>query len=154
MLISSLTTSAQDEPVCPNVHLSDTISSGPNQSPRLFASPSLSADLVATGGTMRSSYEFTENYDRYSNLSASHVGTTFSDYISKSNSSPCVCKAINMIEGCLPAPNQAPRIHVEQPKNIVLSSYRTDADNSVCPVANFGVLYLIVHLRKLCLRIL
>ena len=44
----------------------------------------------------------------------------------------CVCKAINMIEGCLPASNQ------EQPKNIVLSSYRTDADNSVCPVADFG----------------
>ena len=37
-----------------------------------------------------------------------------------------------MIEGCLPAPNQ------EQPKNIVLSSYRTDADNSVGPVADFG----------------
>ena len=43
-----------------------------------------------------------------------------------------------MIEGCLPAPNQVPRIHVEQPKNIVLSSHWTDADNSVCPVANFG----------------
>ena len=138
MPVSNLTPSAQDEPVCPNVHLSDTISSGPNQAPRLFASPSLSADLVATGGTMRSSYEVTENCDRYSNLSASHVGTTFSDYISKSNSSPCICKAINMIEGCLPAPNQVPRIYVEQPKNIVLSSYRTDADNSVCPVANFG----------------
>ena len=43
-----------------------------------------------------------------------------------------------MIEGCLPAPNQAPRIHVEQSKNIVLSSHRTNADNSFCPVANFG----------------
>ena len=77
MPVSNLTPSAQDEPVCPNVHLSDTISSGLNQAPRLFASPSLSADLVATGGTIRSSYEVTENYDRYSNLSASHVGTTF-----------------------------------------------------------------------------
>ena len=47
MPVSNLTPSAQDEPVCPNVHLSDTISSGPNQAPRLFASPSLSADLVA-----------------------------------------------------------------------------------------------------------
>ena len=132
MPISNLTPSAQDEPVCPNVHLSDTISSGPNQASRLFASPSLSADLVATGSTMRSSYEVTENYDRYSNLSPSHVSNTFSDYISKSNSGPCVYKAINMIEGCLPAPNQ------KQPKNIVLSSYWTDADNSVCPVADFG----------------
>ena len=138
MSVSNLTPSTQDEPVCPNVHLSDTISSGLNQAPRLFASPSLSADLVATGGTMRSSYEVTENYDRYSNLSASHVSTPCSDYISKSNSSLRICKAINMIEGCLPAPNQAPRIHVEQPKNIVLSSHRTDVDNSVCPVANFG----------------
>ena len=102
---------------------------------------------------MRSSNGATENYDRYSNLSASHVGTTFFDYISKSNSSPYVCKAINMIEGCLPAPNQAPRIHVEQPKNIVLSSHRTDVDNSVFLLLILGVLYLIVHLRKLCLRI-
>ena len=136
--VSNLTPSAQDEPVCPIVQWSGTISSGPNQAPRLFASTSLSADLVATGGTMQSSNGGTENYDRYSNLSASHVGTTSSDYISKSNSSPCVCKAINMIEGFLPAPNQAPGIHVEQSRNIVLSSHRTDADNSVRPVANFG----------------
>ena len=88
MPVSNLTPSAQDEPVCPIVHLSGTISSGPNQAPCLFASPSLSADLVATGGTMQSSNGVTENYDRYSNLSASHDGTTSSDYISKSNLSP------------------------------------------------------------------
>ena len=99
MPVSNLTLSAQDELVCPIVHLSGTISSAPNQAPRLFASPSLSADLVATGGTIPSSNGVIENYDRYSNLSASHVGTTSSHYISKSNSSPCVCKAINMIEG-------------------------------------------------------
>ena len=138
MPVSKQTPSAQDEPVCLIVHLSGTISSGPNQAARLFASPSLIADLAATGDTMRSSNGVTENYDRYSSLSSSHADTTFSDFISESNSNPCVCKAINMIEGCLPALNQAPRIHEEQSKNIVLSSHRTDADNSLCSVANFG----------------
>ena len=105
--VSNLTPSAHDESVCPIVHLSGTISSGRNQAARLIASPPLSANLVATGSTMQSSDGVTENYERHSYLSASHVDTTFADYISESNSSPCVCKAINMIEGCLPVLNQA-----------------------------------------------
>ena len=73
----------------------------------------------------------TESYDRYPNLSASYVDTTFPDYISESNSSPCAYKAIKMIEGCLAVLNQATSIHEEHSDNIVLSSCRTAADNSV-----------------------
>ena len=54
----------------------------------------------------------------------------------ESNSSLCACKAIDMIEGCLPVLNQVPSIHENHSSNIVLSSHRTDADNSVGPFAN------------------
>ena len=93
--------------------MSGTIPCGPHQEAHLNAFPSRSADLVATGGAIRSINGITESYDRYPNLSASYFDTTFSDYISESNSSPCACKAINMIEGCLPVLNQAPSVHEE-----------------------------------------
>ena len=122
--------------VCPIVHLSDSIPCGPHQAACLIASPFGSGDLVATGGTIRSINGVTESYDRYPNFSASYVDTTFSDYISENNSSPCACRAINMIEGHMQVLNQAPSIHEEHSNNIVVSSHRTDADNSVLPIAN------------------
>ena len=137
MPVSNLSPSAHDEQsndallvcpwtdakksVCPIVDLSCTIPCGPYQAAHLIASPCRNADLVVTGSTIGNINGATKSYDRCPNLSASYADTTFSYYISERNSSSCICKAINMIEGYMPVLNLASDIHEEHSNNTVLS---------------------------------
>ena len=97
---------------------------------QLIASPSRSADRVATGvfGVLM---ELQKAMIDTQTFQHPMLIPLFSDYISESNSSLCAWKAINMTEGCLPVFNLSSSIHEENSNNTVLSSHRADAENSV-----------------------